>query len=66
MKITIETNVRISSQDATHRVTIESPFDEMSLPDLIEILIKPALLAMQYHPDCVDRITYEEENPYTP
>jgi len=52
MKITIESN--------SQKVSIETPIDEMNLPDLVEDLIKPALLAMQYHPDCVGRITYEE------
>ena len=61
MKLTIE------QPSYARQVTIEVGSDDLTISEVWEDLIKPALLAMLYHPKCVDELVGEdEEPPYDP
>lgn len=43
-------------------ITIEDPDgDDMSLSELHENVLRPALLAMEYHPDTIDKLQFIED-----
>lgn len=59
MRITLEG----SGLDEGRKVMIEIPENEAAtIEDILDDLIKPALLAWEYHPDSVNGIYYEHPN----
>lgn len=42
-------------------VSVEVDQDDLGIHEMLEGLIKPALLGITYHPNNVDRIIYEEK-----
>tara|TARA_R110001606_G_scaffold245100_2_gene393075 strand:+ start:79 stop:381 length:303 start_codon:yes stop_codon:yes gene_type:complete len=45
-------------------VSIEHPVDDMSMPDLMDTVIMPLLLAMGYSKNTLDRIEVKEDAEY--
>jgi hypothetical protein len=54
MKLTLE------QPSYARSVTIEVGSDDLAIGEVWEDLIKPALLAMSYHPKCVDELVGED------
>lgn len=52
MKLTLETTDPENKYQK--KVIIEQPFDDLTIDDIIEELVKPILLAYGFHPDIVD------------
>lgn len=57
MKITIEQ----THNSGYSKVIIENEDDYLDLEELMQILIKPALLAWGYQPDSINKYIEEEE-----
>jgi len=54
MKITIESDTRVQ--------TIEDDQEYEFIDDVIEMMIKPILLAMSYHPNSVKRVFRSDDD----
>lgn len=62
MRIILE-HTDVQSGESTRKAIIEVGHDDLSLPEMWEELIRPALIAMTFSPECVDSLFEKEESP---
>ena len=53
--------MKITLEQKGIKAIIESENDDLDLLDVLEILIKPALLGIGFQPDTVNRLTIQED-----
>ena len=59
MRITIQPTHEPESIDTTNpTVTLEIPFDHLTMQQILEQLVVPALKAMGFHKDTIDKYIY--------